>query len=82
MPEPKKRDKKAPQILEITIQDPNGKMWSKIIAKEKIFSTGSIGYYANDKIKEAKEYLSKAELNEEGNKFFNNLADYFIERKV
>ncbi|MBN2442937.1 MAG: hypothetical protein JXJ04_16380 [Spirochaetales bacterium] len=50
MPEPKKRDPKAPQFLEITIQDPNGKLWSKIIAKEKVFSTGSIGYYANDKV--------------------------------
>ena len=50
MPEPKKRDAKAPHFLEITIQDPNGKLWSKIIANEKVFSTGSIGFYANDKV--------------------------------
>ncbi|MBN2535081.1 MAG: hypothetical protein JXB88_19525 [Spirochaetales bacterium] len=49
MPEPKKRDAKAPEFLEITIQAPNGKLWSKVIAKEKVFSTGSVGFYANDK---------------------------------
>ena len=50
MPEPKKRDKKAPQFLQINISNPDGKMWGKIISTEKIFSTGSIGFYAGDKI--------------------------------
>lgn len=50
MPEPKKQDPKAPQFLEIVVQDITGKLWSKIIAKGKIFSTGSIGFHANAKV--------------------------------
>lgn len=49
MPEPAKRDLKAPQFLEITIKDSNGKIWSTIYAQAKEFATGSVGYYASDK---------------------------------
>jgi len=50
MPEPAKRDQKAPRFLEITIKDSEGKTWSAIIANAKDFSTGSVGYYASEKI--------------------------------
>ena len=50
MPEPAKRDPKAPRFLEITIRDSEGKTWSGIIANAKDFSTGSVGYYASEKI--------------------------------
>jgi hypothetical protein len=49
MPEPAKRDPKAPKFLEITVKDSDGKVWSTIYAQAKEFSTGSIGYYASDK---------------------------------
>ena len=49
MPEPAKRDPKAPRFLEIIIKDSEGKTWSTIIAKAKDFSTGSVGYYASEK---------------------------------
>lgn len=50
MPEPKKRDEKAPKFLEVLVKTPDGKEWGTIIAQEKIFSTGSCGYYAGDKV--------------------------------
>ena len=50
MPEPAKRDPKAPRYLEITVKDSEGKIWSAIIANAKDFSTGSVGYYASDKL--------------------------------
>ena len=49
MPEPAKRDPKAPRYLEITIKDSEGKIWSTVIANAKDFSTGSVGYYASEK---------------------------------
>jgi hypothetical protein len=49
MPEPAKRDPSAPKFLEITVKDPDGKIWSTIYAQAKEFSTGSVGYYASDK---------------------------------
>ncbi|MDR2841611.1 MAG: hypothetical protein LBV52_00230 [Spirochaetaceae bacterium] len=50
MPEPAKRDPKGPRFLELTIKDSEGKEWSKIFAPAKDFSTGSVGYYAAEKI--------------------------------
>jgi hypothetical protein len=50
MPEPKKRDEKAPKYLEIIVKSPDGKVWGTMLAKEKVFSTGSVGYYAGEKI--------------------------------
>jgi hypothetical protein len=45
-----RRDPKAPKFLEITIKDGDGKVWSSLFAHAKDFSTGSVGYYASDKI--------------------------------
>ena len=50
MPEPAKRDPKAPNDLILTIKDSGGKDWSTIIVHKKDFSTGSVGYYASEKI--------------------------------
>ena len=50
MPEPAKRDPKAPKHLEITIKDSEGKVWSAILVRVKVFSTGSVGFYASEKI--------------------------------
>jgi hypothetical protein len=50
MPEPAKRDPKAPKFLELTIKDSDGKVWSTLFAHGKDFSTGSVGYFASDKI--------------------------------
>jgi hypothetical protein len=49
MPEPVKRDPKAPRFLEITIKDSEGKFWTTILAQAKDFSTGSVGYYVSEK---------------------------------
>jgi hypothetical protein len=49
MPEPAKRDPRAPKFLEITIKDSEGKVWATSYAQAKEFSTGSVGYYASDK---------------------------------
>ncbi|GHU07827.1 hypothetical protein FACS1894151_02770 [Spirochaetia bacterium] len=49
MPEPAKRDEKAPKFLEITIKDDKGLEWKKIYAQAKEFSTGSVGFYGSDK---------------------------------
>jgi hypothetical protein len=50
MPEPAKRDPKAPKFLEVTIKDSEGKVWATIYAHTKDFSTGSVGFYASDKV--------------------------------
>ena len=50
MPEPAKRDPKAPKFLELTIKDSEGKVWSTLYAHAKDFSTGSVGYYASEKL--------------------------------
>jgi len=50
MPEPAKRDAKAPKFLEITIKDSEGKVWSTLYAHAKDFSTGSVGFFASDKL--------------------------------
>ena len=50
MPEPAKRDAKAPKFLGITIKDSEGKVWSSLYAHAKDFSTGSVGFFASDKI--------------------------------
>jgi hypothetical protein len=49
VPEPAKRDARAPKFLEITVKDSDGKVWSTIYAQAKEFSTGSVGYYASEK---------------------------------
>ena len=50
MPEPAKRDPKAPKFLEITIKDNEGKVWSTFYAHGKDFSTGSVGFFASEKL--------------------------------
>jgi hypothetical protein len=50
MPEPKKRDAQAPPNLIVEIKDNDGRVWGTITAGEKIFSSGSVGFYANGKI--------------------------------
>jgi hypothetical protein len=50
MANPKKTDPKAPKFLELAITDPDGRLWGKVIAQEKIFSSGSVGYYCNGKV--------------------------------
>ena len=50
MPEPAKRDQKAPKFLEITIKDSDGKLWNTIYAHAKDFSTGSVGFFASEKL--------------------------------
>jgi len=50
MPEPAKRDPKAPKFLEVTIKDSEGKVWSTLYAHAKDFSTGSVGFFASDKM--------------------------------
>ncbi|MCL2602002.1 MAG: hypothetical protein FWD91_04220 [Treponema sp.] len=50
MPEPAKRDPNAPKFLEISVKDSEGKVWSTLYAHAKDFSTGSVGFYASDKL--------------------------------
>jgi hypothetical protein len=50
MAEPAKRDPQAPKFLEITVKDGEGRTWSSFFAHAKDFSTGSVGYYASDKL--------------------------------
>ena len=50
MPEPAKQDPKAPRFLEITIKDSEGKVWSTFYARAKNFSTGSVGFFASEKL--------------------------------
>jgi hypothetical protein len=50
MPEPAKRDPSAPKFLEITIKGSDEKTWQTLFAHSKDFSTGSVGFYASDKI--------------------------------
>jgi hypothetical protein len=50
MPDPKKTDPKAPKFLEIIIKSSEGAEWKKIFAHEKVFSTGSVGFFVSDKL--------------------------------
>ena len=50
MPEPAKRDPKAPKFLEVTVKDSEGKVWSTLYAHGKDFSTGSVGFFASEKL--------------------------------
>jgi len=47
---PAKTDANAPRFLELTIKDSDGKIWNTVHVPPKTFSTGSIGYYASEKI--------------------------------
>ena len=45
-----KRDPKAPKFLEVVVKDSEGKVWSTLFARAKDFSTGSVGYFASEKL--------------------------------
>jgi hypothetical protein len=45
-----KRDSKAPTLLTVSFTDSNGKVWGSAIATAKTFSSGSVGFYASDKL--------------------------------
>lgn len=44
------RDSAAPKMLKVTITADNGQEWSTMIAVSKEFKTGSVGFYAGDKV--------------------------------
>jgi hypothetical protein len=46
----KTKDNDAPPSLTIEIKTSDGKSWGTVIAGAKEFKTGSVGYYAGDKI--------------------------------
>ena len=49
-PEPKRKDEQAPSQLILEIKDDKGNVWGQLVALNKHFSSGSIGFYANGKI--------------------------------
>lgn len=46
----KKRDPAAPPSLTLEIRTGDGQVWGTIVAAAKEFKTGSIGYYAGEKV--------------------------------
>jgi hypothetical protein len=44
------RDAKAPKHLTLIVQDDQGRKLKEILMPSKEFSTGSVGYYASDKM--------------------------------
>ncbi len=50
----KKTDADAPPSLIIEFKTPTGEVWSTLTADGRQFSTGSVGFYANGKIKNPK----------------------------
>ena len=48
--DPKKINTKAPKLLELTVTDPEDKLWGKVIAQKKVFSSGSVSFYWNGKV--------------------------------
>ena len=44
------RDDKAPKYLKITVENDEGKEFKTLIAVPKNFSSGSVGFYAGDKM--------------------------------
>jgi hypothetical protein len=44
------RDDKAPKYLMLSIKDDQGRQVKEILMPAKEFSTGSVGYYASDKL--------------------------------
>jgi hypothetical protein len=50
-PKPLKTDEKAPELLELIIQDKEtGEIFMKETVQQKHFSTGSVGYYCGGKL--------------------------------
>jgi hypothetical protein len=51
LPQPKKQDDKAPELIEIQIINKStGAIMYSEVAKQKHFSTGSVGYYCGGKM--------------------------------
>jgi hypothetical protein len=53
------RDKEAPQYLTIEIKDQDGQTISTLTALAKDFSSGSVGYYAGEKIGNPKNPIAR-----------------------
>ncbi|HKR56507.1 MAG TPA: hypothetical protein VJS20_09410 [Gemmatimonadales bacterium] len=49
MPE-KTKDSEAPPSLTLEIKTSDGKIWGTVVAAAKEFKTGSVGYYAGEKV--------------------------------
>lgn len=49
-----KRDEEAPTSLLIEFKTPSGEVWGSLRADAREFKTGSVGFYANGKIKNPK----------------------------
>jgi hypothetical protein len=44
------RDSKVPASLQVVVLDNEGREWGRIYATQKEFSTGSVGFYASNKV--------------------------------
>jgi len=44
------KDSKAPGFIDVIFKDENGRVWGKVTANAKTFSSGSKGFYGNGKI--------------------------------
>jgi hypothetical protein len=53
-----KRDEQAPPALIIEFKTANGEVWGHLTADAKEFKTGSVGFYANGKVKNPKTGLA------------------------
>lgn len=50
-------DGDAPKALILEFRTPEGEVWGTITAEAKEFKTGSVGFYANGKVKNPKNGL-------------------------
>ena len=50
-------DDVAPQRLILEFKTPEGEVWGTLTAEAKEFKTGSVGFYANGKVKNPKNGL-------------------------
>ena len=46
----KTKDNDAPPSLTLEIKTSDGKVWGTVVAAAKEFKTGSVGYYAGEKV--------------------------------
>ena len=50
-------DNESPKALIIKFRTPDGEVWGTLNAEAKEFKTGSVGFYANGKVKNPKNGL-------------------------
>ncbi|MBN8661040.1 MAG: hypothetical protein LCH63_03685 [Candidatus Melainabacteria bacterium] len=50
-------DEDAPKSLILEFKTPQGEVWATMTAEAKEFKTGSVGFYANGKLKNPKNGL-------------------------